>query len=274
MQLNDTSTQAGAIRPLRCVWLLCKLKLTHQMNFRFSFFGGFFVDGTMFLLQLLAFNAIYGATGGIGGWSQGEMILFLGTGSLINALNMVLYFFGVNTLPDKILSGSLDLYLSKPVSPLLRVTFENVDLGSLPLVGLSVLILLYGASLLPAPVAPGTVLLYVLFVLLMTLLWYDLEVIVRTLPFYFLTAGGAQDLEGSLLELCLKVPGVWFQGFFKILFYFVLPYGVMMTLPTQVLAGTLEPVGMLFGAGIVALFTALTALCWKLGLRHYKSPGN
>lgn len=245
-----------------------------MMVFRLSFFGAFFVDGSMFLIQLLLFEVIYGQTGGIAGWSRGEMVVFIGTFSLVNALNMTVYFFGLNGLPRKILQGDLDLYLTKPGSPLLRLSFESVDPGSLPLVALSLAIVGYGASMLASPPTPGAVLLFALLVLSMTVLWYDMMLIVRTLPFHFLSAGNIQDLEGTLIELCLKVPGAWFQGFLKILFYFVLPYGIMGTLPAQALARTLSPTGFLAGIGVTAVFSGLAALCWKVGLRRYKSPGS
>ena len=43
---------------------------------------------------------------------QGEMVVYIGTFSLLNAINMVIYFFGVNEIPQKIRSGGLDLYFN------------------------------------------------------------------------------------------------------------------------------------------------------------------
>ena len=97
----------------------------------FSFFGVFFVDGTMFLVQLLMFNYIYAHVETIGGWSREQMLFFIGTFSLINALNMMLCFFGVISIPEKIRSGKLDLYITKPVNTLFYLSFENIDIGSL-----------------------------------------------------------------------------------------------------------------------------------------------
>lgn len=100
--------------------------------FRLDFFAPFFVDGSLFLIQLLAFGVVYSNVETIGSWGKGEMILYIGTFSLLNAVNMTIYFFGTNAIPQKIRSGELDLYLSKPVSPLFRLTFENISPGSIP----------------------------------------------------------------------------------------------------------------------------------------------
>ena len=103
------------------------MKLSKMMVFRLSFFGAFFVDGTLFLMQLLLYQAIYSQVDTIGEWERGEMIIFIGTFSLINALNMVIFFFGTNDIGVKIKNGDLDHYLTKPVNPLLRLSLENVN---------------------------------------------------------------------------------------------------------------------------------------------------
>lgn len=245
-----------------------------MMMFRISFFGAFFVDGSMFLLQLLMFGAIYTQVDSIGGWTQGQMLIFVGTFSLINALNMVIFFFGVNGIPDKIKSGNLDYYLTKPVNPLLRLTFEEVDLGSIPLVLLSVGIIIYGISVQRVHVTPLLCVGYSVLVILMTLLWYDIELILRTIAFFVVSATAINQLEGSMLDMCLRLPGTLFKGFWQFLFWFVLPYGIMATLPTQFITRTLSMQGFMYGILITLLFTGFALRFWKFGLKHYKSASS
>lgn len=260
-------------RQLRFILMLIKMKLSHMMMFRLSFFGAFFVDGSLFAIQLLVFSAIYSQVDSIGGWGRGEMIIFIGTFSLINALNMVIFFFGINDIPSKIINGSLDHYLTKPVSPLLRLTFESVDPGSIPLVLASIGIILYGISVTRITVTTAMAIGYIIFVLLMTLLWYDVELILRSIPFFIISAQRITRLE-ELLDLCMKVPGVLFKGGFKVLFYFILPYGVMATIPTQMITGTLSFKGLMYGIFIVIFFTAFSLWLWQFGLKHYKSASS
>jgi ABC-2 type transport system permease protein len=95
-------------RQIKIIYMLLKMKLSKNMAFRFSFFGVFFVDGSLFLMQLLMFTSIYSQVGGIGGWNKAQMLLFIGTFSIINAVNMSIYFFGLISIPGKIKSGELD----------------------------------------------------------------------------------------------------------------------------------------------------------------------
>jgi len=261
-------------RNLRFIWLLFKLKLSHMMVFRLNFFGAFFADAMLFVIQLLTFQVIFGQVDSIGDWGQGEMLIFIGTFSLINGLNMLIYFFGILGIPGKIRSGDLDLYLTKPVNPLFRLTFENINPGSAPLLIFSAGIIAYGVSVLGIEVSVPLIIGYVVLTLLMTLLYYDMEVILRTLPFFFIGTSAIDRLEGNLLELNFKVPGVIYQGIFKIIFYFILPYGIMATIPTQALSRTLTMGGLLQALGVVVFFTIFALWFWKLGLKHYKSASS
>lgn len=262
------------IRNMRFIKALIKLRLSHLMVFRLGFFGPFFVDGSLFIIQLLVYEAIYSNVDAIGTWGKGEMIIFVGTFSLINALNMIIYFFGVITIPDKIRSGDLDLYLTKPVNPLLRLTFEKVNPGSIPLVIFSLCIIVYGLKIGNIRISFFSVLWYLFFVMLMTLLLYDLEVIIRSISFFFISANHVAKIEEAGLDLCIKIPGIVFKGIYKILFYVILPYGIIATIPTQNLTGTLHLEGIIFSTVIVLVFTVVMLVLWKIGLKHYNSASS
>ncbi|MGN0394325.1 MAG: ABC-2 family transporter protein, partial [Coprococcus sp.] len=185
---------------IRVIRELIRLRLQNIMMFRLGFFGPFFVDGSLFLIQLLVFDAVYGNVEQIGGWGKGEMILYIGTFSLINAVNMVVWFFGIVNIPNKIKSGEMDLYLTKPVSPLLRLSLENINPGSIPLVIMSLFIIGYGINIaeinLNIKMAAG----YILWVILMLILFYDLEVLIRSISFYVISTAKVEQLEGSCIE--------------------------------------------------------------------------
>jgi ABC-2 type transport system permease protein len=202
------------------------------------------------------------------------MLIFVGTFSMINAINMVVYFFGVLSIPGKIREGTLDLYITKPGSALLRLTFESVNPGSLPLILLSAGIIAWGVSVQGIVVTVPLALCYAGMVLLKTLLYYDMEVILRTIPFVVSSAQSIERLEGDLLELNFKIPGGVYKGFFKILFYFLMPYGIMATVPTQLLSGALSPAGLVHALAAVLCFTGFALWFWRFGLRHYKSASS
>lgn len=253
---------------------LVRLRFQNLMMFRLGFFGPFFVDGSLFLVQLMVFQAVYNNVERIGSWEKGEMMLYIGTFSLINAINMVVYFFGVNSISYKIKSGKMDLYLTKPISPLFRISLEKINPGSLPLVLMSLCIILYGIRTAKIHPSPKTVFAYTFWVLLMIVLHYDMEVLIRSISFYIISTAKMEQLEGACLELCMQLPGIAFYGVYKLVFCVILPYGLMATIPVQSMIGELTWKTALQGLIITAVFTVLTAGLWKNGIGHYHSAGS
>ena len=262
------------MKSLRFVLLLIKLKLSHMMVFRLSFFGAFLADAVYFLMHLLTFEVIFGQVECIGDWNRGQMIIFVGTFSMINGINMLLYFFGMIGIPEKIRNGGLDQYVTKPGNTLLRLTFEHINLGSMPLLFLSFGIILYGVNFAGITVTPVIAVGYAVMVLLMTILYYDMELILRTITFFVISSTAIEQLEGNMLELNFKIPGGLYKGFFKVLFCFVMPYGIMATIPTRLISGTLGFEGITLSVCIAAIFTAFALWFWKFGLKHYKSASS
>ena len=250
------------------------LRVHGLMVFRFDFFAPFFVDGSLFMIQLMAFHAIYSNVDAIGSWGKGEMILYIGTFSLINALCMTIYFFGVNSIPYKVRSGELDLYLSKPISPLFLLTFENISPGSIPLIIMSICIIAYGAHMLNRKLTVVMIAGYVFWLIIMTILYYEMEVIIRSVSLYIVSMARMEQIEEASIDLCMKLPGIAFYGVYKLIFYLILPYGIMATLPVQSMIGEMNLQTAVYGICIAALFSAITAVLWKQGLKHYNSASS
>lgn len=253
---------------------LIRLRFQNLMMFRISFFGPFLVDGSLFAVQLLVFQAVYSNVERIGNWGKGEMILYIGTFSLLNAVNMVIYFFGICGISGKIKNGDMDLYLTKPVSPLFRISLERINPGSIPLVVMSVCIIIYGIHTADLQLNVKKVLCYLFWILLMQVFYYDMEVLIRSIAFYTISTARMEQLEEACLDLCMKLPGIAFYGIYKFIFYCVLPYGIMATLPVQSMIGEMSPGLGIFGILTVSIFTGLTAVLWKNGIRHYNSAGS
>lgn len=259
---------------IRVVRELIRLRFQNIMMFRLGFFGPFFVDGSLFLVQLLVFEAVYGNIEQIGGWGKGEMILYIGTFSLLNAVNMVVYFFGVIGIPQKIKSGEMDLYLTKPVSPLLRLTFESINPGSIPLVIMSVVIILYGAVSAGVVWNLQVIAGYSFWVLLMLVLYYDMEVLIRSVSFFVISTAKLERIEEAGIEICMQLPGTVYYGIYKLIFCVILPYGIMATIPVNSLIGECDLQVITYGILITVVFSVLTAIVWKTGIRHYNSASS
>lgn len=253
---------------------LVKLRFQNLMVFQMDFLAPFFVDGFLFLTQLIVFRAVYSNVDSIGAWKSGEMIIYIGTFSLLNAISMSICFFGLISIPGKIINGEMDLYLSKPVSPLFRLTFEQINPGSIPLIIMSFFIIGYGVRESGINLQWQSVLIYLFWVVLMALLYYEMEVLIRSISFYIISTARIVQLEEACLDMCMKLPGIAFYGVYKVIFYFVIPYGIMATLPVQSLIGEMTGRIAMEGIGVIIVFSILTYIVWTRGIRRYNSASS
>jgi hypothetical protein len=148
----------------------------------------------------------------INGWSREQLVFFVGTFSLVDGLEMLLFFFGLSSIPEKIRTGKLDLYLTKPISPLFHITFESLDVGSgfLTLPGLVMVV--WATVKMGIPITIGRVAGYLVLLALMLMLLYDLMLIMRAVAFRVVQTGALEELEGELMGFAFRVPGIVFQG--------------------------------------------------------------
>lgn len=259
---------------LRILWRLFRCRVSRQMIYRLSFWTAFFVDLTFFLIQLLTFAAIFNNIETVGGWSLPHMVIFLGTFTMLDALYMSTYFFGVIAIPDKIRTGALDLYLTRPVSALYLLSVESLDFGSMMLVVPGFMMVAWGVRELAIPVTLALVLGYVFLFACMYLLMYCTMILIRAAAFWFIRTNAFQELENALVEYAFRVPGIVYQGFWKILLYVLLPYGLMATIPAQFLTGGMRVEHWLMVGGVLSGFWLLTMFTWQAGLRRYGSASS
>lgn len=256
------------------LWRLLRCRVSRQMIYRVSFWTAFWVDLTYFAIQLLTFGAIFTQVSSIGGWTLPHMAIFMGTATMLDAIYMSTYFFGVLAIPEKVRTGALDIYLTKPANALFMVSVESMDFGSILLTVPGLLMVLWGLRQLHLELTLARVLGYLLLFAMMFLLMYCLMVLLRCPAFWLVRANAFNDLESTLVEFAFRVPGVVYQGVWKVLLYVLLPYGLMATLPTQFLTGGMSPAAWLLAAIVLAGFWGLMNLIWKMGLRRYGSASS
>ena len=108
----------------------------------------------------------------------------------------------------------------------------------------------------------------------MEILYYEMEVMIRSISLYTVSMARMEQLEEAGIDLCMKLPGIAFYGVYKVIFYLLLPYGIMATLPVQSMIGEMTPQTAAYGIGVVSLFSAITCAMWKCGLKHYNSASS
>lgn len=261
-------------RYLKLAGLLLKFRLNRQMIYSFNFWAALLVDLSVFLIQIAVFSTIFLQVDDINGWNRHPLIFFVGTFTILDSLWMCSYFFGVIGIPEKILTGKLDIYIARPINTLFFVSFENMDLGSFFLTIPGIMMLVYSAAKLKIAVTPGKIFGYMLLICVMLILIFNLMVILRSAAFWVARVDSLNDFENEMINFSFRVPGIVYKGLTKVIFYLILPYGLLATIPTQFFTGMLEGRYWCLTSLVCVMFTFGSQFIWKLGLKRYGSASS
>lgn len=224
---------------------------------RFIFFFGF-----LYFLLL--------GTKTLAGYSGNQIIFFFLTFNLIDVITQFL-FREVYKFRPMIINGDLDLVLVKPLNALFRVLMGGADIIDLITIPPLIALTIYYGILLHPSLLHATY--YVILLLNGFLIATAFHIIILSFSIVSLEVDHTimiyRDLT-SLGRLPIDIYKQPLQGFLT----YLVPVGIMVTLPAKVLMGIVGPLGILlaFLVGIVALFVAFRF--WNYALTKYSSASS
>lgn len=237
-------------------WAAAILILGKVIRFAFFFF--------MLLIVLQKTRALQG-------YNTGQIIFFFLTFNLIDIAAQFLYR-EVYRFRPLIVSGDFDLVLAKPIHPLLRVLLGGADpLDLVTLVPLALLIIYFGQSL--GPLTPMQIASYLFLIINALLIATAFHIAVLAFGIVTTSVDHTIMIYRDLTNMG-RIPIDFYNQFIRALLTFVIPVGVMMTVPAKALMGLLAPEIALFsfGVGILSLYLALAF--WNWSLSRYSSASS
>lgn len=209
-------------------------------------------------------------TRGLIGYTSHEVLFFAATFTLIDTIAQFL-FRSVYTFRQLVVTGDFDLVLLKPISPLFRSLMggaDPMDLVTIP--PIIALVIYIGSFLNPTPLS---IFYYILLVLNGILIYMTFHIFVLSLGVITLEIDHTIMVFRDMASMG-RLPIDIYKEPFKSLLTFVVPVGIIFSIPSKAMMGLLGPAGifssLLFGA---ALFL-LSLKFWKFALRKYTSASS
>lgn len=251
-----------------------KFRLNLKMMYSVDFWIGIAIDLSAFLLQIATFSVLFHNTDQINGWSKYQVIFFMGTFITIDSFRMMTYFFGIMNIPELIRSGKLDLYIVKPVNTLLLISVESIDLTRIITMLMGVTVQVYAYCHLRFTITFIKVVQYLVLFLFMYILLYFIMLAFYSLSFWVTSVNVLFKLDLELNNFAYRVPGIVYQGVTKLIFYIMIPYGMIATIPTKYLTEGLTATDWTTVICVLLAYIVIGLGVWNLGLRHYDSASS
>ena len=224
---------------------------------RFSFFF-------MFLFFILK------GANTLAGYSSPQVIFFFLTFNIIDVISQFL-FREVYRFRPMIVNGDFDFVLVKPINALFRVLLGGADIIDLITIPPLIIATIYFGSLLEPGFAE--VLLYLALLLNGFLIATAFHIIVLSLAIITMEIDHMVMIYRDITSLG-RLPVDIYKQPLQLFLTYLIPVGVMITLPAKALMGVLAPWGVMsaFAVGILALFVSLRF--WNYALTKYTSASS
>ncbi len=211
--------------------------------------------------------AIFQTRTTINGWTFQETLLMLGFLELGNTLWSQITVYRVI---DYVLSGDLDISLTKPMPLLPYLMGKSTDISSLGSLPLSLLYLYLGMQ----GTDPIFGILGFIYMLLGVIVLQLIETAIVSLSFKFGDVDRLLTLYYNAIMSHQFYPVAIYPIPWKALFAIILPIGLIQSLPAQIVAeGRLTLFSLASLAIALAMWGIVARKMWKWGLKKYESAG-
>lgn len=258
---------------LRLAGMFMKSNLAAQLEYRANFVTGIAMEAGYLIVKLLYIIVVFRAGVSINGLSPDEILLFIGTFVFMTGLYAGLIMMNLFELRNLIVDGTMDQYITKPVSLQFMVTLRRSDIGLLGLDFLAGLVLIV-AGMIRLGTAPGLLRLlgFIGYMGLSGLVAYGLFVIPVLLSFWFVGANIAHAVDPiwdfNNMPMGIYGLGVRFFG------TWVIPIFVVTNFPAMFLLNRMSPALAIWGIVCPVLMLALTRWVFGKAMRRYNSASS
>lgn len=261
------------MRYLRLYIHFLEFSFSKALQFRLDFSFRIIMDCIYYGVNIYLFKVLYLHTNLIGGWTQEQMMIFIGTYLVVDAISMTVFSNNMWWLPYYINRGELDYYLIRPVSPLFFLSLREFAGNSFINLMIAILFLIYSIATYSHPLGILDLIPYFLLLVNGVLIYYCLQMMMVIPVFWTHSARGFTDLFYTL-GVAMERPHKIYRGWLRIFFTMIIPFGLVASVPAQALIEGLSWQNVLHVTLVTIGLWSLMIFVWRKGLKNYSSASS
>jgi ABC-2 type transport system permease protein len=250
-----------------------QFSFSKAMEFRLDFSFRILMDIIYYIVNIGLFKILFLHTDLIGGWTHDQMMVFVASYLLVDAINMTIFSSNMWWLPYFINRGELDYYLIRPVSPLFFLSLRDFSASSFINLVIALGFFIYSLAVYPLPFDIFRVLGLVVLIFNGALIYYCIQMVMILPVFWTQSSRGFIDLFYTL-GLAMERPDRIFKGWLRVLFTMILPFGLIASFPARFFIEGLQMDVMLHLTIVSIALWLFMLYLWKQGLKNYSSASS
>ncbi len=254
--------------------LFVKNCIIAEMEFRLNFIMGLFVECAWLVSKILYAVVLYKSGVVIEGYSPDAMLIFVGMHTFMTGILISLFWPNYGRLTQYVKEGTLDMFITKPVSLQFMATLRYISFGTLiPNVLGGMIMIIMGMQKSLISLSLKTFLAFVLFSVSGAIISYSIFLLPQLLAFRIMEMGPINAISGQVQEVN-NVPVIIYSKWIQRIGIYVFPiFAVSNFFPLFVL-GSMSVSYIIWTFICPVVFFVLVRLLWNSAIRNYTSASS
>jgi ABC-2 type transport system permease protein len=251
----------------RLIALYLRALMLNEVQYRANFLLRIVHSVLSLGTAVISLALVFGQVQRLDGWSLDQLLVLTGVYTTLSGFTQMLVLPNALTLLADIEEGTLDTVLLKPADAQLAVSLRSTQVWQ----GLDIVIgigLTAAGLALSGPVRPSVLPAFVLALVCAGALIYGFVMAIAISAFWLVKLDNVGELFSGVFQAARWPIGVY-PGWMRAALTFVVPVGLAVTVPAEVLTGRTAAAGLFAMTLLAAASLAATRALWRRGLRRY-----
>lgn len=244
-----------------------------SIQFRVDFSFRIIMDVIYYSTNILFFKTIFLHSNSITGWREDQIMVFVSSYLLVDALHMTFFSSNMWWLPYFINQGDLDYYLTKPVSSLFFLSLKDIAFNSMVNLFMAIGLMWYALFNYQEEVSFLGLVGYLLLIINGAIIQYLIQLLMIIPTFWTGSPKGFNDFLFSI-TIGGERPDRIYRGFLKVLFTYIIPLSIITSYPARLFLDGWSLSVFSHIIGVTLTLWVLASLLWKQGLKNYSSASS
>lgn len=260
---------------LRLIGLFARASFLEEAAYRANFFLSVMYSLLNLSTGVLGIMVLFGQVKQINGWGLNQTLALLGVYLTLGALRNLVFGPSLDSMAGmdgEIWSGRLDFSLMRPLNTQFLVSFRKWRYHSLLDLALGIGVIAITATRLGESLAFGNLVSFFLALGAGVAILYAILLAFSALAFFSPGVMFTWVFDG-VFQMA-RYPLGLYPGWLQLVLTWIIPVGIITTLPAQALNGIVSPAQLIEMFGLAAVLCIAASGLFRYGLRQYKSASS
>jgi ABC-2 type transport system permease protein len=243
------------------------------MEYRGDFLFWTVVATMWTIFNFFFYTLIAGVNNGIAGWSVLEMYILMAVFSLLDTFTWSFFYQNMREYTESIFSGKLNMLLTKPIDTQFMLMTQTNSLNNVFRFFIGIGVLVWAVPQLEVQIAPQTWLIFIAMFMIALAFIYFLWFFLSTLAFWVEKLDNINNMIPAMRRVW-QVPRQVYTGATTILLTIIIPIGLVVSVPSEIIVNRAAPFWMLYLIGAAIVMYVISRWFFKYSIKKYSGIGN